>query len=115
MSPARPKASGKSPANSRLRKSIYLLPNILTAANMVFGILSITYSIQDSLTLMAADNNSILPFVLPAKLILVSIFLDFMDGRVARATGTTSRFGMEFDSLSDLISFGMAPAILIYL
>lgn len=102
-------------ANSRFRKSIYLLPNILTAANMVFGILSITYSIQDSLTLMAAESSSILPFVLPAKLILVCIFLDFMDGRVARATGTTSRFGMEFDSLSDLISFGMAPAILIYL
>ncbi|MGH7740133.1 MAG: CDP-diacylglycerol--serine O-phosphatidyltransferase [bacterium] len=102
-------------ANSRFRKSIYLLPNILTAANMVFGILSITYSIQDSLTLMASDSSSILPFVLPAKLILVCIFLDFMDGQVARATGTTSRFGMEFDSLSDLISFGMAPAILIYL
>ena len=105
----------KQGANSRLRKSIYLLPNILTAANMVFGILSITYSIQDSLTLMTSDTSSILPFVLPAKLILVSIFLDFMDGRVARATGTTSKFGMEFDSLSDLISFGMAPAILIYL
>ncbi|HVM31677.1 MAG TPA: CDP-diacylglycerol--serine O-phosphatidyltransferase [bacterium] len=105
----------KAAANSRLRKSIYLLPNLLTAANMVFGILSITYSIQDSLTLMASDNGAMLPFVLPAKLILVSIFLDFMDGRVARATGTTSKFGMEFDSLSDLISFGMAPAILIYL
>jgi CDP-diacylglycerol---serine O-phosphatidyltransferase len=105
----------KQNANSRLRKSIYLLPNILTAANMVFGILSITYSIQDSLTLMASDSSSILPFVLPAKLILVCIFLDFMDGRVARATGTTSKFGMEFDSLADLISFGMAPAILIYL
>ncbi len=108
-------SQAKQNANSRLRKSIYLLPNLLTAANMVFGILSITYSIQDSLTLMASDNSSILPFVLPAKLILVSIFLDFMDGRVARATGTTSKFGMEFDSLSDLISFGMAPAILIYL
>src|SRR5277367_2201491 len=90
----------KQASNSRFRKSIYLLPNILTAANMVFGILAITYSIQDSLTLMASDNSSILPFVLPAKFILVSIFLDFMDGRVARATGTTSKFGMEFDSMA---------------
>jgi len=105
----------KQASNSRLRKSIYLLPNLLTAANMVFGILSITYSIQDSLTLMVSAGSQVLPFVLPAKLILVSIFLDFMDGRVARATGTTSKFGMEFDSLSDLISFGMAPAVLIYL
>jgi CDP-diacylglycerol--serine O-phosphatidyltransferase len=101
--------------DSRLRKSIYLVPNFLTAANMVFGILSITYSIQDSLTLMVSSESQVLPFVLPAQLILISIILDFMDGRVARATGTTSKFGMEFDSLSDLISFGMAPAILIYL
>jgi CDP-diacylglycerol--serine O-phosphatidyltransferase len=108
-------SAAKQASNSRLRKSIYLLPNLLTAANMVFGILSITYSIQDSLTLMVSSESQVLPFVLPAKLILVSIFLDFMDGRVARATGTTSKFGMEFDSLADLISFGMAPAILIYL
>lgn len=100
---------------TRLRKSIYLLPNMLTASNMVLGILSIAYSINDSLTLMLASETKVTPFVLPAKLILGAIVLDFMDGRVARATGTTSKFGMEFDSLSDLVSFGMAPALLIYL
>ena len=116
MSAMRSKPSlARQNANSRLRKSIYLLPNILTAANMVFGILAITYSIQDSLALLVPGADPNKAFVLPAKLILVSIFLDFMDGRVARATGTTSKFGMEFDSLSDLISFGMAPAILIYM
>jgi CDP-diacylglycerol---serine O-phosphatidyltransferase len=117
MAARAPKAApaGGKPAKSRFRKSIYLLPNLLTASNMVLGILSIVYAINDSLTLSLAAESRITPFVIPAKLILAAIFLDFMDGRVARATGTTSRFGMEFDSLSDLVSFGMAPALLIYL
>ena len=100
---------------AKVRKSIYLLPNLLTAANMVLGILAIANAINDSLTLSLAAETKVVPFVLPAKLIIGAIFLDFLDGRVARATGTTSRFGMEFDSMSDLVSFGMAPAILIYL
>ena len=98
--------------NSRLRKSIYLLPNMLTAANMVLGLLSIVFAVNDSLTLSMAAS-SVIPFVLSAYLIILAAFMDFTDGFVARATGTTSRFGMEFDSLSDLISFGVAPAILI--
>jgi len=100
---------------AKFRKSIYLLPNLLTAGNMVLGILAIANAINDSLNLSLAAESKIIPFVLSAKLILGAIFLDFMDGRVARATGTTSKFGMEFDSMSDLVSFGMAPAILIYL
>jgi CDP-diacylglycerol--serine O-phosphatidyltransferase len=100
--------------NSRLRKSIYLLPNLLTASNMVLGLLSIVFAINDSLTL-PLQANSVIPFVGSAELIIIATFMDFTDGFVARATGTTSRFGMEFDSLSDLISFGVAPALLIYL
>lgn len=117
MAVVKSKSSGASerPVNSRLRKSIFLIPNLLTASNMILGILSIAYSINDSLTLSLAAETKVTPFVLSAKLILGAIFLDFMDGRVARATGTTSKFGMEFDSLSDLVSFGMAPALMIYL
>ena len=100
--------------NSRLRKSIYLLPNMLTAFNMVLGLLAIVYAINDSLTL-SMEDNTVIPFVTSAKFIIAAAFMDFMDGFVARATGTTSRFGMEFDSLSDLISFGVAPALLLYL
>ncbi|HUO58515.1 MAG TPA: CDP-diacylglycerol--serine O-phosphatidyltransferase [bacterium] len=103
------------PASSRLRKSIYLLPNLFTAGNMVLGILAIAYAINDSLTLSLAAETKSIPFVFPAELIIIATFADFFDGMVARATGTTSKFGMEFDSLSDLVSFGMAPAILIYL
>jgi len=106
--------SGNKNTNSRLRKSIYLLPNMLTAFNMVLGLLAIVYAINDSLTL-SLEDNTVIPFVTSAKFIIAAAFMDFMDGFVARATGTTSRFGMEFDSLSDLISFGVAPALLLYL
>lgn len=102
------------PDNSRLRKSIYLLPNLLTASNMVLGLLAIVFAMNDSLSLSLAGEN-VIPFVFSAKLIIIAAFLDFTDGFVARATGTTSKFGMEFDSLSDLISFGVAPGLLIYL
>ncbi len=100
---------------AKFRKSIYLLPNLFTAANMICGILAITFAINDSLKISLDAENRIVPFVISARFILVAIVLDFLDGRLARATGTTSKFGMEFDSMSDLVSFGMAPAILIYL
>jgi CDP-diacylglycerol--serine O-phosphatidyltransferase len=103
------------PASSRFRKTIYLLPNMFTAGNMVLGILSIAYAINDALTLSMAAETKVVPFVWPARFIVIAAFMDFFDGFVARATGTTSKFGMEFDSLSDLVSFGMAPAMLIYL
>ena len=106
---------GQRAKSTNFRKGIYLLPNLLTAANMVLGILAIAAAINDSLTLSLAAETKVIPFVWPARFILMAIFMDFLDGRVARATGTTSKFGMEFDSMSDLVSFGVAPALLIYL
>jgi CDP-diacylglycerol--serine O-phosphatidyltransferase len=105
----------ENPGSSRLRKSIYLLPNLFTAGNLVLGILSIAFAINDSLTLSLAAETKVTPFLWPARLIVIAAFMDFIDGFVARLTNTTSKFGMEFDSLSDLISFGVAPAMLIYL
>ena len=116
MSPIKNTVSGVDrPKGAQLRKALYLLPNLLTLANMVLGILAIAFAINDSLNVSLFGENRITPFVWPARLILFAIILDFMDGRVARATGTTSKFGMEFDSMADLVSFGMAPAFLIYL
>jgi len=80
---------------------LYILPNIFTAASAYIGVLSIIYSINGR-------------FELAAWLIVIAAIFDGLDGRVARATGTTSRFGMEFDSLSDIIAFGVAPSILIF-
>lgn len=88
----------------RMRKRgfyVYALPNLFTSMNLVLGFLAI---------LAAAEGR-----VERAcwAILLASIF-DMLDGRVARLTNTTSRFGVEYDSLCDLVSFGVAPAIMIY-
>ena len=81
---------------------IYLLPNLFTTGNMFCGFISIILGIQ--------GNFSLAPWI-----IIVGAFFDSMDGRVARLTRSTSSFGVEYDSLADLITFGMAPAFLAYL
>ena len=88
----------------RMRKRgmyIYALPNLFTSMNLVLGFLSILASMEGR-TERACW-----------AILLASIF-DMLDGRVARLTNTTSKFGVEYDSLSDLVSFGVAPAIMIY-
>jgi CDP-diacylglycerol--serine O-phosphatidyltransferase len=87
--------------NARLRRGIYLLPNLLTTGALFSGFYSIVAAI---------DGN----FTSAALAIFVSMFLDGMDGRIARMTSTASDFGKEFDSLADMVSFGIAPAIVTY-
>lgn len=84
-----------------MRRGISLLPNLLTTANLFCGFFSITKSLNGE-------------FVFAAWLVVFAGFFDFLDGRVARMTGTQSDFGVEFDSLSDLTTFCMAPAILAF-
>jgi len=83
------------------RKGIYLLPNLLTTGGLFAGFYSI---------IAAIDGN----FSAAAWSIFVAMFLDGLDGRVARMTSTASDFGKEFDSLADMVSFGLAPAIVTY-
>jgi CDP-diacylglycerol--serine O-phosphatidyltransferase len=86
----------------RLRRGgVYLLPSMFTMANMFCGYACIVYSMRGE-------------FATAAPFIGVAMVLDMLDGRVARMTGTTSAFGVEFDSLADVISFGVAPAILAF-
>ncbi|MFH1135230.1 MAG: CDP-diacylglycerol--serine O-phosphatidyltransferase [Pseudomonadota bacterium] len=85
-----------------LGKGIYILPNLFTTASLFAGFYSIISSIEGS-------------FVASAAAIIVSGVFDFLDGKVARMTKTTSQFGVEYDSLADLAAFGVAPAILGYL
>jgi CDP-diacylglycerol--serine O-phosphatidyltransferase len=86
----------------RLRRGIYVLPNIFTTLNILFGFYA---------TIAAIDGK----FVVSAVAILIAIVFDILDGRIARATNTNSQFGLEFDSLADLISFGLAPGLMMYL
>ena len=83
------------------KKTRYLLPNILTLGGVCLGISSIKFSI---------DGN----FALAVTLILFASILDALDGRVARLIKGTSEFGKELDSLTDFVSFGIAPVLILY-
>ncbi len=82
-------------------RGIYLLPNLFTTANLFAGFFSI---------ITAINGN----FYVAAATVFVAMVLDSLDGRVARLTNTQSAFGAEYDSLSDMVAFGLAPAVLAY-
>jgi CDP-diacylglycerol--serine O-phosphatidyltransferase len=87
--------------NPRRRQSIYLLPNLFTTACLFSGFYAIV---------MAMNNQ----FAQASVAIFVAMVLDSLDGRVARLTNTTSDFGANYDSLADMVSFGVAPALIAY-
>ena len=95
------RAEGRRVRINKMKKGIFILPSLLTLANIFLGFYSIVLAIKGQ-------------FVLSAFLILGAGFFDAIDGKVARLTKTTTRFGLELDSLADVISFGVAPALLIY-
>ncbi|HZX72406.1 MAG TPA: phosphatidylcholine/phosphatidylserine synthase [Rhodanobacter sp.] len=82
-------------------RGIYLLPNLFTTAAMFAGFYAIISAIGGH-------------FIDAAIAVFLAAILDGMDGRVARMTGTQSEFGVQYDSLSDLVSFGLAPALVMY-
>ncbi len=86
---------------SSARRGVYLVPNLLTSAGLFCGIFAIVATMQAHFT------NA-------ALAIFAAQIFDILDGRVARLTNTTSHFGTEYDSLCDLVSFGVAPGMLIY-
>jgi len=96
----------------RPRRAAYVLPTLLTAGNIFLGFLAILKSFQGALLAMTGQLGANPHFELAAKAIGVAAVLDGLDGRIARMTGTTSEFGREMDSLADVISFGLAPAVL---
>jgi CDP-diacylglycerol--serine O-phosphatidyltransferase len=86
---------------ARMRRGAYLLPSLLTLGNLFCGFACVIYALRSD-------------FERAAMFIGFAIVLDMLDGRVARLTGTSSAFGVEFDSLADVVSFGMAPAVLCF-
>lgn len=84
-----------------IRNKIYLIPNLLTTGSVLCGFVSIIYSFDGYLSIAA-------------NLIIASFVLDGLDGRIARITKTTSEFGAQYDSLSDAVSFGVAPSVFLY-
>ena len=96
LRPLRPRLDGRA---RRFRRGVYLLPSMFTMANLFCGYACIVHSMRSELDTAAL-------------FIGFAFVLDMLDGRIARMTGTSSAFGLEFDSLADVVSFGVAPAIL---
>jgi CDP-diacylglycerol--serine O-phosphatidyltransferase len=86
--------------NRGFRRGVYLLPSVLTIANLFCGYVCVVYTIQGE-------------YFTAAPFIGIAIVLDVLDGRIARMTGSSSEFGAEFDSLADIVSFGIAPSVLV--
>jgi CDP-diacylglycerol---serine O-phosphatidyltransferase len=89
----------KAKSNRPPKRGFYILPNLMTTASLFCGFYGLVAAIQHD-------------FQRAALAVLASFFFDGLDGRIARATRTTSQFGVEYDSLSDLVAFGVAPAVL---
>ncbi len=87
--------------SENIKRGIYILPNLVTTASMFAGFYSLVSTLNGD-------------FHLAAILIFVSAVCDGLDGKVARLTGTTSRFGVEYDSLADVVAFGVTPALMVY-
>ncbi len=85
----------------RIRKSTYILPSAFTSGNLLCGFFAVISTMRGEL-------------MLSCWLIVMAALLDFMDGKVALFSNTSSRFGVELDSLADLVSFGVAPGIIMY-
>ena len=88
-------------SRERLARGLFVLPTLFTVGNLFCGYLSIWCSIRGT-------------FEIAAYLVIVAAVLDALDGRIARLTNSASEFGEEYDSLADLVSFGVAPAVLAY-
>lgn len=84
-----------------MKRGVYILPNLLTSGSLFCGFYAI----------IAAFNGK---YLFAAVAIAIAVLFDGVDGKVARLTKTTSRFGVEYDSLADLVAFGVAPAILVF-
>src|ERR1700674_5034444 len=96
--------AGRRMRNPRFRRGIFLLPSLFTGANLLCGYYAVVASI-------AGGSED---FDHAARAIGLAILFDSLDGRVARLTGTNTEFGVQFDSLADVVSFGIAPAVMAY-
>jgi CDP-diacylglycerol---serine O-phosphatidyltransferase len=91
----------RGPQMDKLKKGVYILPNFLTSLSLFCGFYAIVSTMRGD-------------YLQAAWAIIVSGLFDGLDGRIARMTNTTSKFGVEYDSLADLVAFGVAPAVLAY-
>ena len=104
----RPRNTPEAVAENDERVRIYFLPNLLTAGNLACGFFALTWIFKYERTI------GFEPILIAIRLILAAFVCDFLDGRLARLARKESQFGRQFDSLADMVSFGVAPAFLVY-
>jgi CDP-diacylglycerol---serine O-phosphatidyltransferase len=107
----RKKADGEQP---RRRRAAYVLPSLFTSGNIFLGFIAIMNAFQGALQAHSGNFGANTDFATAAKAIGLAFVLDGLDGRIARMTNTVSEFGRELDSLADVITFGIAPAVLAF-
>lgn len=97
-----------------------IIPNLFTLLNLFFGTLAIVFALQTDAVIIYQNDQYLSSFNIPEKLawagifILIAALIDFLDGFVARLLKATSELGKQLDSLSDVVSFGVAPAVILY-
>jgi len=102
------------PAHSGLKKGLYLIPSAFTAANIAMGFLAVLSSVRGFQVILLNPEQAAVYFAYAAKAIALAIVFDTLDGRVARMTRTSTEIGVQLDSLADVLTFGIAPIVLIY-
>src|SRR5258708_12761550 len=100
--------------SGRPRRAAYALPTLFTAGNIFLGFIAILRYIEGALFGAGGHLGANPHFEVAAKAIGAAVVLDGLDGRIARMTNTVSDFGREMDSLADVITFGIAPAVLAF-
>ncbi len=107
----------QNPPRRGLRKGVYLVPSAFTAANIGMGFFAVMASLRGFQWLAGAEPNfaaATVHFDNAAMAIGGAVFFDMLDGRIARMTKTTTEIGIQLDSIADVVSFGLAPALLAY-
>jgi uncharacterized protein YunC (DUF1805 family) len=104
------------PARERkgIRKGIYVLPSLFTAANIGMGYYAVMGALRGFQLLESDVQGATAHFDNAARAIGWAILFDALDGRIARLTKTTTEIGIQFDSIADVLTFGIAPAVLVY-
>lgn len=98
----------------RRRRAAYVLPSLFTSGNIFLGFIAIAQAFEGAMQASTGNLGLNAHFSIAAKALGWAVFLDGLDGRIARMTNTTSDFGRELDSLADVITFGIAPAVLAF-
>lgn len=107
-------AENTKPVHRGIKKGLYVIPTAFTAANVAMGFLAVLYSIRGFQVVVSNPDAAASYFDYAAIAIGLAILFDTLDGRVARMTRTATEIGVQFDSLADVLTFGIAPIALIY-